>query len=331
MAAVLRNEQVRRLATAGLQILAVAAAYLAGGRLGLLQQVVVAGAKVTPLWPPTGIALACLLLLGLRIWPGIALGALLVIITLGPLHPASFAIVAGNTLAPVCACLLLRRVHFDVALERLRDGVALVFLGALGGMLISSTIGTAALLLDDTVPLSAFWQTWSPWWTGDAMGVLLVTPLLLTLYSAVRQPPEDIGPLQYAELAGLLIATATVTVLVTSTVLDLLFLVFPILIWAALRFELVGGTPCALLMSVLTIVAATDHRGPFEHHGYVAVMVILQALNGSAALSTLLLAAVVAERKSTYRRIQDACIALAEVVARLAPAEDPPRRTPEDG
>ncbi len=327
MAGVVVNEGVRRVGGAGVRILVVAVAYFVAGRLGLLEQVVVAGAKVTPLWPPTGIAVTCLLLLGLRIWPGIALGAFLVIVSIGPADPASVGIVAGNTLAPVCAWLMLRRAGFRIEMDRLRDGLALVFLGALTGMLISATVGTGTLVLSG-LPVSGFWGTWSAWWTGDAMGVLVVTPLLLVLRTA--RLPRDTDLYEWAEPVALVVGTAVATLVVSRSSLDLLFLVFPLLIWAALRFQLAGAAPCVLLVSVITVLAATDHAGPFSHHGLFATMVTLQALNGSAALSTLLLAAVVAERRSTYRKIEQACIGLAEVVARLAPGEATPRWPAED-
>ncbi|WP_051971177.1 MASE1 domain-containing protein [Kitasatospora azatica] len=327
----LRPPDLRRLSVLGLQILAVAAVYLAAGRIGLLQQVVVAGAKVTPLWPPTGIAVTCLLLLGLGVWPGIALGAFLVIATIGPVHPSSIGIIGGNTLAPLAACLILRRVGFRIELDRLRDGLALVFLGALGGMLISATIGTCVLVWDGSLPLHSFWSTWSAWWTGDAMGVLVFTPLLLAL--RIARMPEDPGAFDWVEPLLLLAVTAGVTVVATSTHLSLLFLVFPVLIWAALRYQMIGAAPCVLLVSVLTVAAARDHTGPFDNQGLVAEMVVLQALNGCAALTGLLLSAIIAEQKSTYNRIEQACLGLAEVVARLAPGEPaaqwPP--PPEDG
>ena len=327
MAAVAHTKAVRRFNDTGplgtgLLCLAVAAAYYLSGRLGLLEQVMIAGAKVTPLWPPTGIALTSLLLLGIRVWPGIALGAFLVIASIGPLSPATLGVTAGNTLAPVCAALLLRRVDFRVELDRLRDGVALVFLGALAGMLISATVGSCTLVLDGTLPTGGFWATWSAWWTGDAMGVLVVTPLLLGLRTA-RLPRYPSRP-PWLEPALLLIGTVAVALLVTMSSVSLLFLVFPLLIWAALRFQLAGAAPCVLLVSVFSVVAAGEHRGPFADHGIFATMVILQALNGSAALTTLLLAAVVAERENTYRKIEEACADLSEVVSRLAQSPPPP-------
>lgn len=108
--------------------------------------------QVTPLWPPTGIALTALLLLGPRVWPGIALGAFLVNVSLGPSPAVVLAIVAGNTLGPLLAYRLLRRAGFRVELDRLRDAVALVFLGALTGMLVSATIGSGALVLSGALP-----------------------------------------------------------------------------------------------------------------------------------------------------------------------------------
>ncbi|MCC9310758.1 MASE1 domain-containing protein [Kitasatospora sp. RB6PN24] len=327
---VLRHRDLRRPAVAAARLLAVAAVYLAVGRLGLLLQVVVAGAKVTPLWPPTGVAVTCLLLFGLGLWPGVALGAFLVIVTSGPPHLGSLGIVAGNTLAPVAACVMLHRAGFRIELDRLRDGVALVFLGALGAMLISSTIGTASLVFDGTLPAAGFWSTWSAYWTGDAMGVLVVTPLLLALRTV--RLPTDPGPWDWVEPTLLLAGTAAVTVVATTSTLNLLFLVFPFLIWAALRFQLIGAAPCVLLVSVLAIAAATDHAGPFGHHGLVADMVVLQLLNGCAALTGLLLAAIIAEQRNTYQRIEQACVQLAEVVHRLAPSEATARwLPPEDG
>ncbi|MGW2678751.1 MASE1 domain-containing protein [Streptomyces sp. NPDC001436] len=311
-----RTWRWRRTCGTLLLVLAVAAAYYATGRLGLLRQVVVAGAVVTPLWPPTGIAVAALLWFGLRVWPGFALGTYLAIETISAFHLADLGIVAGNVLAPVCALLLLRRVGFRPELDRLSDGLALVFLGGLVPMLLSATAGAWTLVLTGNLPMTSFWPTWAAWWTGDAMGVLLVTPLLLALRGA--RLPRD--PYRVAEGAALMVATAVATVVVTHSGLSLLFMVFPLLIWAAVRFQLAGAAPCALLVSVLSIGAATDHAGPFAGRSLLELMVNLQALNGAAALTGLLLAALVTEQNNVRLKIQEACEELAEVVAHLSPA-----------
>lgn len=310
----MRTEGFRHLFPAVLRIVAVAAAYYAGGRIGLLQEVVVEGAVVTPLWPPTGIALGCLLWLGLKVWPGIAIGALLVIQSISPISLVGLGIVAGNTLAPVCAFLMLRRVGFRIELDRLRDGVALVFLGGMVPMLISATIGAGLLELTDALPEGGFWTVWWTWWAGDAMGVLVITPLLLVLRKA-RLPLETY---RWVEACALTMSAVGITLLATRSDLAVLFLVFPLLIWAALRFQLAGSAPCMLLVSVLANAAAIGRLGPFRDHTLLQGMANLQALNGAAALTSLLLSALVTEQNTIRLRIEQACQDLAEVVEQLA-------------
>ncbi|WEO94065.1 MASE1 domain-containing protein [Streptomyces sp. FXJ1.172] len=309
-----------------LEICALAAVYYGSARLGLLQQLV--RGQVTPLWPPSGIAVAALLLRGPRLWPGIALGAFLVNVSLGPSLPAVLAITAGNTLAPVCSYALLCRTGFRSELDRLRDALALIFLGAFTGMLISATTGGATLVLAGVLSTEGFWPTWSVWWTGDAMGVLVVTPVLLLLSSARR--PKDVAPRRWLEALLLAAATAGVGVVETGRV-PLMFLGFPLLIWAAFRFQLAGAAPCALAVSTFAIVTATRAAGPFAGHGLLTNMITLQAFNGSASLTALLVAAVISERNETQREIARACGQLAGMVATIATGEYRPMRPEREG
>ncbi|MFD4953572.1 MASE1 domain-containing protein [Streptomyces sp. NPDC058451] len=302
-----------------LQIIAVAALYFASGKLGLLQHFM--RGQVTPLWPPTGIALAALLLMGLRILPGIVLGSFLIDLTLGPSLPAVLAITAGNTLAPLCSYALLRVTGFRTRMNRFQDALTLVFLGAFAGMLISATVGSTTLSLAHALPPGGFWLTWWVWWTGDATGVLLVTPLLLALRSA--HWPKDAPPARWAEGSLLVAATAGVGLLQTSPA-PLLFLGFPLLTWAAFRFQRAGATPCALAVSTFAILAATRRAGPFAGHTLLTDMISLQAFNGAAALTALLLSAAITARNQAQEKIQEASRRLAEMVARTAPDTGPP-------
>ncbi|MFG2291333.1 MASE1 domain-containing protein [Streptomyces sp. NPDC048595] len=312
-----------------LQILVTAGIYYGSARLGLLQELV--RGQVTPLWPPTGIALTALLLFGVRMWPGIALGAFLVNVSLGPSLLVVLAIVAGNTVGPVLSYRLLRRVEFHTELDRLRDALALVVLGALTGMLVSSTAGSGVLVLSGALPASGFWPTWAVWWTGDAMGVLVITPVLLLLSTARWPLARRVPLLRWAEAVLLVGCTFTVTVLAVSSSMNLLFLVSPCLMWAAFRFERAGAAPCALLVSSVAIVAAAQGSGPFALHDLFTNMVILQAFNGITALTALLLAAVITERHNTQRQILQVVVQLSEAVTQLdsQPTADqwpPPRR-----
>jgi len=324
MSAVVGIPDLRRPAVRALQVLAVAACYFAAGRLGLLRQLVVEGAVVTPIWPPTGVAVACLLLFGPRIWPGIALGALLVVMSISSVQPAVTGTLVGNTAAPVCAYYLLRKVGFRTDLARLRDGFALVFLAALTATLISATAGAGLLVLTGKLATDGFWLVWSAWWAGDAMGVLIVTPVLLVLYGARRHRCA----LRWKEAVLLALITCALVPFATHSSVSLLFLVYPLLIWAALRFQLAGSMLCALFASVMATIAATDQVGPFARLTGVQVMIKLQAFNGAMALTALLLSAVITEQLNTRRSVEQACQELVEVLEHLTAGENPQSRSP---
>ncbi|GAB7106471.1 MASE1 domain-containing protein [Streptomyces phaeofaciens JCM 4814] len=314
------DPELRRTAVFALQTLAVAVGYYVAGRLGLVRQLVVEGAVFTPIWPPTGVAVACLLIFGIRSWLGIALGVLLVILSITPLRPVALVIVAGNTLAPVCAYLLLRRVGFRADLARLRDGLALVFLGALTAMLVSSTVGVGLLVLTDRLAAGSFWAVFLAWWVGDAMGVLIVTPVLLMFHRAQWSQ----RPTRWKEAMGLALISLAAVPFATRSPISLLFLVYPLLIWAALRFQLAGSMLCALFTSVMATVAATDAVGPFARMNRVEVMIKLQAFNGTMALTALLLSAVIMEQRNTRRSVERACQELVEVLEHLTADDNRP-------
>nr|WP_053748836.1 MASE1 domain-containing protein [Streptomyces sp. MMG1533] len=319
-------QDLRRPALYAVQTLAVAACYFAAGRLGLMRRLVVQGAVVTPIWPPTGVAVACLLIFGLRSLPGIILGVLFVVMSITSLQPAVIGTLAGNTAGPVCAYLMLRRVGFRTDLGRLRDGVALVFLGALAGMLISATVGVGVLVLLDELDAPGFLPVWLAWWVGDAMGVLIVTPILLLLHAARRPPSLS----RWREALGLALIACGLVPLAAYSSISLLFLVYPLLILAALRFQLAGSMLCALFASTAATVAATDQSGPFERLSRIEVMIKLQAFNGSMALTALLLSAVVTEQRNTRRSVERACQDLVEVLEHLTAGDSPRNRQPRD-
>ncbi|MEU3400582.1 MASE1 domain-containing protein [Streptomyces filamentosus] len=327
MADVLVIRQFRPFTEVALISLATAVCYYAAGRLGLLGSLVVGGAVATPIWPPTGIAVAALLLFGTRVWPGIALGSFLVIASLTTPGPTTVVNVVSNTVAPLCSLLLLRRAGFRHDMARLRDGLALVFLGGFGAMLISATAGIGLQVVTGSLDRNDFWAVWLAWWVGDTMGVLLVTPLLLALAEpSVRFPARR---WKEAVLLGL-----TALVLVPVAVLSpmsLLFLVFPLLVWAALRFQFVGGVLCALFASVFATFGADADKGAFFGLSEVEIMIKLQTFNGAAALTALLLASIITEQRATRRSVRRACEELVEVLEHLAagePSPGPPAGSP---
>lgn len=292
----------------------VAAAYFLAGLGGL--ELAVVRSQVSPIWPASGIALFFLLHLGLRAAPGIAIGAFLVNLSLGPSVPVVAAIALGNTLAPVTAYLLLKRVGFRADLNRLKDALALIVLGGLAGMLVSATMGAGALVLSGALSEADFWGTWSVWWAGDAMGVLIVAPVLLVLRAG--RPRWLASPLRWAELVAVLACSVAITMLVISNPIQSLFPTFLPVIWAAMRFQQAGAAPCALIISLITTLEATGSSGPFSGLDLVTTMIILTAFNGSLALIALVLSAVTNQRNQALATIEQTCQVLADAVTKLS-------------
>jgi integral membrane sensor domain MASE1 len=166
------------------------------------------------------------------------------------------------------------------------------------------------------LPASHFWPTWSVWWAGDAMGVLVVAPLLFVAHGMTW--PRNVRPFRWAEAAALTAGTLLVAAVITTVSFSLLFLAFPVLIWAAFRFQLAGAAPCALLISTAAILGTIRHTGPFTSHDLFREMVTLQAFNGSVSLTALLLSALIAERNRTELQIQQLCRQLTEIVGQLS-------------
>src|SRR5215217_1806708 len=160
-------------------VLLVAVAYYTAAKLGL--RLALVGRNITPFWPPTGIAVVAFILLGRSVWPGVALAALAVNLPIRTTALAAAATAAGNTLAPVVAATLLAKIGFHRQIDRLRDATAIVFVGALLSMTISASVGTGTLVASGALPVHELPASWAVWWAGDAMGVLVVTPFVLSL------------------------------------------------------------------------------------------------------------------------------------------------------
>lgn len=298
------------LVTQLLWLAAVATAYWVTARLSL--NLALVKGQVTPIWPPTGIALVSFLLLGRGMWPAIAIAAFAVNLPIGPSPVGAAVIACGNTLAPLFASELLRRARFHRQLDRLRDALAIVGLGALVGMTVSGTVGSVVLTLSGSVPMGQFFSTWLVWWAGDAMGVLLVAPMLLSLI-----PRPGVRPLGWrasAELTALLTSIGVVTYFLFESNYRIEYLVLPLIAVAAWRFRLAGAAPAALIASLIAGWAAVNSIGSFDSETLIEKMVTLQAFNVSLSLASFLLAAYAnarQQRDDMSRLYESASLAIA--------------------
>ena len=323
------NGESRRSASALtllLQLTVVALAYWFAAGVSL--KLALVHGQVTPIWPPTGIALVAVLVLGRRVWPAVFLAALAVNLPIGPSVLGAFSIAAANTLAPLAAAALLKRVGFRIELDRLRDAAAVIVLGALVAMTISATVGTSVLVLSNAVPTDSFWSTWAVWWTGDAMGVLVVAPFLLSLLPNARSPAPTLR--MAAELGALLVGIGILTFALFENRLRLEYLVFPLIMLAAWRFRLRGAAPAALIASGVAIWSAVQGTGPFATETLVQKMVTLQVFNVCVAVTSLVLAAFVEarDRAQEMTRLYVAANAVSQTKSRFLNSAAHELRTP---
>ncbi|MEE8311752.1 MAG: MASE1 domain-containing protein, partial [Candidatus Binatia bacterium] len=290
-----------------LQNLTIAVLYFLTGWLGL--QLPSYADNVTLVWPPVGIALAGVVLVGPRVAPGIALGLALINLANGS-WLSYLTIVVGNTLGPVLAgTLLTRRLQFRPQFDRFRDVLAFTAIGVLGCSLVTATLGTASLVVIGVAPVSELPTAWALWLAGDAAGVLIVAPMALTWLSPPstampqRRPPNEVGG-----LVGGLLAAGALMLTYGNEIPSLAYGLFPFLIWSALRFGPRGATATTLAITGIALCGTAAGIGPFVDVGPDGSpgghqrMVSLWAFFSLTAISALLLTALLAERDQALRQ-----------------------------
>jgi signal transduction histidine kinase len=296
-------------------------AYFAGAKVGL--HLAYANRNVTAVWPPTGIAVASLLLLGLRLAPGVYLGAFLANLSNGASLETSLLISIGDTLAPMVAVLLVSRVariHLD--LVRVRDVAALLLLGGAVAMTVSATLGTASLVVSGALSRAGYWSVWRTYWIGDAIGVIIVAPLILSV--AARSYRElDLRRWRWIEASALLAILIGASFAVFHTSVPVAYLLFPLAAWAAIRFRQFGAIVAIAAVSSISIALTVHGLGPFVAGlSTTGSLSTLQVFNGTLTLSALLLAALTIQaRRAETRLRQNAADLEAHVHQRTAELE----------
>jgi integral membrane sensor domain MASE1 len=290
------------------KVAVIAAAYYGSAKVGL--DLAFATSSVTAVWPPTGIALAALVLWGPSVWPGVALGACLANAWTGVPLVTVLGITCGNTLEGVVGAHVLGRVaNFRPSLERVRDVFALVALAAVGSTAIAATIGVLSLLAGDEVSVDALGSVWRVWWLGDMGGDLLVAPLLMAV---AAYWPFDRLPGRAGEAVVLAVAVVGLSVFVFSLDTNLAYLVFPLLVWAALRFWQPGAAAASLAVAAVAIYYTANDQGPFMGGNPDDSLLLAQTFFGVTGVTVLLLAAVITERRRAEETVEQIAEALQE-------------------
>jgi len=283
-----------------LELVALTAVYYAAARLGLRYATI--GQSISLVWPPTGLAIAAMILLGRRAWPGVAAGAFLANAATPVPLTVAVAIAAGNTLEAVLAAAVLTRNQSGLPrLDAMRTVRTLILVAAPAGALVSAVIGVTALLAGGALPGGALASALGVWWTGDLLGALIVAPLLLAWStrssSRVRATLEVVLLCLGTVLAAELGLGHLLPVPALLRRLDYLYLLFPFVIWAALRF---GGRGASLMTFVIAVIAVwrtVTGGGPFNTVSGGGTLFAVGCYLGIVAVTGLLLAAAVSHER----------------------------------
>nr|MBA3731109.1 MASE1 domain-containing protein [Gammaproteobacteria bacterium] len=288
------------------QVLLLGLSYWLGGELGTLVGSGYGG--ISPLWPPAGIALFAFLVAGRRLWPGIVLGSLLLGFSGRAAWGVSLVTGIGHLFEAMLGVYLLRlpRIDFKFGMQRVTDVLLLTGL-AVGAALIASMCGAFAMAIAELAPWSDVRMIWLTWWLGDAVGIIVVTPLLL-----VWRPKRQVkfGARQLTEL-GALLGAVMITGWLNFYLIDehqlniplMLYLMLPFTILTAARFRQHGATLVSMLVCVVMLWGTRHGYGAFEPYAGLDRLLLSIFYIAMTAFTALSVAALFAERLHTEKAL----------------------------
>jgi signal transduction histidine kinase/CheY-like chemotaxis protein len=281
--------------------------YIVAGKLAL--KLAFVNASASPVWPPAGIALAALLVLGYRVWPAIFIGAFAVNFwtTLNIL--SSIGIACGNTLEAMCGAWLVNQFANGICVfDRPRD-VFKFGLAALVSTMVSPTIGVSSLAITGFAQWSHFSTIWSTWWLGDASGDLMITPLLVLWSVPVTQRKwNEKEVLEVSVLLLLLIVLGQIVfggwLPISARNYPLSFICGPIVIWTAFRFTPRETATGIFILSSIAVWGTLNGFGPFVLRTENQSLLMLQAWTAALTITAMAIAAAIAERNRARSAIE---------------------------
>jgi signal transduction histidine kinase len=297
---------------AGVALLA--GVYYGAGRLSLALQYT---GPVAAIWLPSGIGAATLYFFGLRWFPGVLIGDLALADTSQPLGTV-LGTTTGNMVEIVVTAVLLRRLLGPGGrIDRLPQ-IGLMLAAIIAGSTISATFATLASRAGDVIAVSEVPEFWRSWFLADATGSLVVIPLIFAWSRGPSRVWRGKGAVEGALMVGSVVGLSA---LALSGDLLLTYIVLPALIWGVLRFGMQGGTLAVAAAAVMTVAITAADMGPFVMHSITEATLGTQLYIAVAALSTLCLAAIEAERRrvgSEVQRLADEQAALRRVATIVA-------------
>jgi len=296
------------------KIILVAILYYLAARLGYF--LAFENTTALPAWPPSGIGFALIILLGRQTWPGITIGSLVVNVMAYWNNPAlppqtiiivSSLIACCNTLEAVVGNYLVKKwIKSDYPFESTKNAYRFLFVSLLMCFL-GSSLGTWGLYLNRVIDNADLVRTGFSWWVGNVVGILLFTPLILACAEKIvlkisSKKSMEVGILLLT-LVGIYLLLQ-VDYLIPTLERALPFLVLPLLLWLAFRFDLIIAIAGILVTSLISIYLTIHGQGPFNLQDAYNSMLLLQIFIGVMSISTIILSATVKERLEIQYKLQ---------------------------
>lgn len=283
--------------------------YFIAGRIGFLLPF--AGEIATLIWPASGLALAVLLRYGLHWWPGVTLGALLLAISNQHSVPLTIGVLFAHTLEVYVAAYLLRHwVDFDTHLETFADVFNLLRFGIILGPAIGATIGILSFAISPEGTARNYPLMWWHWWLAHAISLSVVTPLLLTWTSENTIQKRNTNRFEYLLVLGVLFVVSTLIFLRIDWLpignYPLGHVLFPFLLWLALRFEPQEVATAGLVLVSISIMGTVNGTGPFSRPSLDVNLVLLGTFVFAVVGMTLTLSSLMAQRRRDALQLEAA-------------------------
>jgi len=304
--------RLRHWAQSTFTLISVAVTYYAAARLGLW--FAFAATNASPIWPPSGIAFIVILYFGYRAWPGIAIGAFAANVAVfagnhvadgSTIALTSLCIAIGNTLEAVFGVFVMRRFvearnPFDQPQDVFKFVLITLTTGAVGAI-----VGTGGLMVSGIAPLSALRTIAMTWWHGDASGILIFVPIMITWLNQ--------SPIRWTWRAGVeglasVVALATLTILVFDVPFfaydadrRLIYLFVPCIAWAAYRHGPKGVSLASLLITGIAAWGTTHGMGPLVKGVRNDSLILLESFVALCTITGYVLAADLIDRKRLKR------------------------------
>src|SRR5713226_3484224 len=277
--------------------------YFIAGKFGLMLASLHASAS--PMWPPAGIALAALLVLGYRAWPAIFVGAFLVNVTTAGNVATSLAIASGNTLEAVCGAWLVNRLAGGTTVFDRPQGVVKFALAAVVSTIIGPAVGVTSLALGGFADSANFGAIWVTWWLGDTTGDLLIAPLIILWSIASKRRWNRREAVEACILLLLLFVLSEAIfggwLTISARNYPIAFICGPIVIWTAFRFTQRETATGIFILSVIAVWGTVRGFGPFVDQSENQSLLTVQSWTAVLAITMMALSAGMAER----RRIEE--------------------------